>query len=62
MKNVSVIAFYSFFRIDDLTQMETQVQSFFQPLDIKVTVIIGPEGINGTKAVRNVEDEKTKGC
>ena len=31
MKNVSVIAFYSFFRIDDLAQIEKQVQNFFQP-------------------------------
>ena len=59
MKNVSVIAFYSFFRIDDLTQMETQVQSFFQPLDIKGTVLIGPEGLNGTIAVPIIEEKNT---
>jgi predicted sulfurtransferase len=45
MKNVSVIAFYSFFRIDDLAQMEKQVRIFFQPIDIKGMVLIGPEGI-----------------
>lgn len=59
MKNVSVIAFYSFFRIDDLTQMETQVQNFFQPLDIKGTVLIGPEGLNGTIAVPIIEEKNT---
>ena len=59
MKNVSVIAFYSFFRIDDLTQMETQVQNFFQPLDIKGTVLIGPEGLNGTIAVSYIEEKNT---
>ena len=45
MKNVSVIAFYSFFRIDDLVQMEKQVQNFFQSIDIKGTVLIGPEPV-----------------
>ena len=59
MKNVSVIAFYSFFRIDDRTQMETQVQNFFQPLDIKGTVLIGPEGLNGTIAVSYIEEKNT---
>ena len=57
MKNVSVIAFYSFFRIDDLTQMEKQVQNFFQPIDIKGTVLIGPEGLNGTIAVPFIEEK-----
>ena len=55
MKNVSVIAFYSFFRIDDLAQMEKKVQIFFQPIDIKGTVLIGPEGLNGTIAVPYIE-------
>ena len=59
MKNVSVIAFYSFFRIDDLVQMEKQVQSFFQPIDIKGTVLIGPEGLNGTIAVPYIEEKNT---
>lgn len=59
MKNVSVIAFYSFFRIDDLAQMEKQVQNFFQPIDIKGTVLIGPEGLNGTIAVPYIEEKNT---
>ena len=59
MKNVSVIAFYSFFRIDDLVQMEKQVQNFFQPIDIKGTVLIGPEGLNGTIAVPYIEEKNT---
>ena len=59
MKNVSVIAFYSFFRIDDLVQMEKQVQKFFQPIDIKGTVLIGPEGLNGTIAVPYIEEKNT---
>ena len=59
MKNVSVIAFYSFFRIDDLAQMEKKVQIFFQPIDIKGTVLIGPEGLNGTIAVPYIEEKNT---
>jgi UPF0176 protein len=59
MKNVSVIAFYSFFRIDDLVQMEKQVQNFFQPIDIKGTVLIGPEGLNGTIVVPYIEEKNT---
>jgi UPF0176 protein len=59
MKNVSVIAFYSFFRIDDLVQFEKQVQNFFQPIDIKGTVLIGPEGLNGTIAVPDIEEKNT---
>ena len=59
MKNVSVIAFYSFFRIDDLTQMETQVHSFFQPLDIKGKDIMGDEGLTGTNTVTIIEEKNT---
>ena len=41
MKNISVIAFYSFFRIDNLELLENQIQDFFQPIDIKGTILIG---------------------
>ena len=51
MKNVSVIAFYSFFRIDNLELLENQIQDFLQPIDIKGTILIGPEGLNGTIAI-----------
>ena len=58
MKNVSVIAFYSFFRIDNLELLENQIQDFFQPIDIKGTVLIGPEGLNGTIAIPINEEKK----
>ena len=38
MENVSIIAFYSFFRIDNLELLENQIQDYFQPIDIKGTV------------------------
>ena len=60
MKNVSVIAFYSFFRIDDLELIEKNIQTFFQPMKIKGTILIGPEGLNGTIAIPFLEEKKTK--
>ena len=60
MKNVSVIAFYSFFRIDDLELIEKNIQTFFQPMEIKGTILIGPEGLNGTIAIPFLEEKKTK--
>ncbi len=60
MKNVSVIAFYSFFRIDDLELIEKNIQTFFQPIEIKGTILIGPEGLNGTIAIPFLEEKKTK--
>ena len=59
MKNVSVIAFYSFFRIDDLCQMEKKIKNFFQSIDTKGTVLIGPEGLNGTITVPLIEQKNT---
>jgi len=59
MENVSVIAFYSFFRIDNLELLENQIQDYFQPINIKGTVIIGPEGLNGTIAIPLNEEKKT---
>ena len=59
MKNVSVIAFYSFFRIDDLYQMEKKIKNFFQSIDTKGTVLIGPEGLNGTITVPLIEQKNT---
>ena len=59
MKNVSVIAFYSFFRIDNLELLENQIQDFLQPIDIKGTILIGPEGLNGTIAIPLNEEKKT---
>jgi UPF0176 protein len=60
MKNVSVIAFYSFFRIDNLELIEKNIQTFFQPMEIKGTILIGPEGLNGTIAIPFLEEKKTK--
>ena len=59
MENVSVIAFYSFFRIDNLELLENQIQDYFQPIDIKGTVLIGPEGLNGTIAIPFNDEKKS---
>ena len=60
MKNVPVIAFYSFLRIDDPELIEKNIQTFFQPMEIKGTILIGPEGLNGTIAIPFLEEKKTK--
>ena len=55
-----MIAFYIFFRIDDLELIEKNIQTFFQPMEIKGTILIGPEGLNGTIAFPFLEEKKTK--
>ena len=59
MENVSVIAFYSFFRIDNLELLENQIQDHFQPINIKGSVLIGPEGLNGTIAIPFNDEKKS---
>ena len=59
MENVSVIAFYSFFKIENLELLKNQIQDFFQPIDTKGTFLIGPEGLNGTIAIPINEEKKT---
>ena len=54
-----VIAFYSFFEIKDLNLIKDQINNFFQNLEVKGSILIGPEGLNGTIAV-NSDKEKSK--
>ena len=41
-----VIAFYSFFEIKDLNLIKDQINNFFQNLEVKGSILIGPEGLN----------------
>ena len=59
MENLSVIAFYSFFRIDNLELIQNQIQDYFQPINIKGSVLIGPEGVNGTIAIPFNNEKKS---
>ena len=59
MENVSVIAFYGFFRVNNLELLENQIQDYFQPINIRGTVLIGPEGLNGTIAIPFNDEKKS---
>ena len=59
MENVSVIAFYSFFKIDNLKVLENKIHSFFKSIDIKGSILIGPEGLNGTIAIPINKEKNT---
>ncbi len=48
---MKVIAFYSFFKINDLNFSEKKIKDFFKNIEIKGTILLGPEGLNGTIAV-----------
>ena len=51
-----VIAFYSFFEIKDLNLIKDQINNF--QILVKGSILIGPEGLNGTIAVNS--DKKKK--
>ena len=54
-----VIAFYSFFDLNDLEKIKNEINKFFIDIEIKGTVLIGPEGLNGTIAVPKPNELKT---
>ena len=54
-----VIAFYSFFDLQDLEEIKNKINKFFKDIEIKGTVLIGPEGLNGTIAVPKTDELKT---
>ena len=45
-----VVAFYSFTNLSNLTQLQEDINEFLQKRDIKGTVLLASEGINGTLA------------
>ena len=49
-KAFKIIAFYEFTRIDNLPTLSNQIYKFCNEENIRGTVIIAPEGINGTLA------------
>ena len=52
-----VIAFYSFFKIEELEDFQKKIFKFFENIQTKGIILIGPEGLNGTIAVSQ-ENEK----
>ena len=47
---LTVCALYKFARLDDFEKMQEPLKRFMQSLDIKGTVLLAREGINGTIA------------
>ena len=45
-----IMAFYEFAKIDDLSYMTERIKSYCKEENIRGTVIVAPEGINGTLA------------
>ena len=54
-----VIAFYSFFEIKNLNNIKNDIHNFFEKIKIKGKILIGPEGLNGTIAVNNIDKHET---
>ena len=54
-----VIAFYSFFEIKNLNNIKNDIHNFFEKIKIKGKILIGPEGLNGTIAVNDIDRHET---
>ena len=59
MKDVSIIAFYSFFEIKSPQIVKSEVAEFSKDFEIKGTILIGPEGVNGTIAIPKAQEKKS---
>ncbi len=55
-----VIAFYSFFKLEFLEDIQKKIYKFFENIQIKGTILIGPEGLNGTIAVHQDDENTTR--
>ena len=50
---MKVLAFYSFFELLDPLAVKSKIKNFISNISIKGTIILSPEGINGTIAIPN---------
>ena len=48
MNNICIISFYKFVTILDLEELKIQIENICSKFDTKGTILIAPEGINGT--------------
>ena len=55
-----VIAFDSFFKLEFLEDIQKKIYKFFENIQIRVTILIGPEGLNGTIAVHQDDENTTR--
>jgi UPF0176 protein len=56
---MKVIAFYSFFKISNPLEAERTILEFFKEINVKGTILIGSEGLNGTIAVPENQENNT---
>ena len=54
-----VIAFYTFFELNDAIGLKKEIKNFFQNIVTKGNILVGPEGLNGTIAVPELHEQKT---
>ena len=47
-KKFVVVTFYKFFDLDNLIQFQTSLRTIFSKTNIKGTILLAEEGINGT--------------
>jgi UPF0176 protein len=45
---IAIASFYKFISIDNCPDLQAQLQSYYEQHDIKGTILIAPEGINGS--------------
>ena len=48
MKNICIISFYKFIRILDIDKLKIEIENICKKLETNGTILIAPEGINGT--------------
>ena len=48
MNNICITSFYKFIRILDIEKLKFEIESICKKFDTKGTILIAPEGINGT--------------
>ncbi len=54
-----VIAFYTFFKLNDAIDIRKKIKKFFKNIEIKGNILLGSEGLNGTIAVPEPYEQKT---
>ena len=58
--HLKVVAFYSFTNLSNLTQLQEAITEFLEKRDIKGTVLLASEGINGTLAGHELRIDEFK--
>jgi UPF0176 protein len=54
-----VITFYTFFELKDAKGHKRKIKNFFENIETKGNILVGPEGLNGTIAIPKFHEQKT---